>query len=55
MVIHGNTQVELDPDDGAGATNDGRLEIGMGDMGTIGVYVSEGGLDVDTKVRYRRS
>jgi hypothetical protein len=36
---------ELDPGDGGAATNDdSQLVIGMGDMGTIGFYDSEGGL-----------
>ena len=37
---------ELDPADGGAATNDdSQLVIGMGDMGTIGFYDSEGGLE----------
>jgi len=36
---------ELDPADGGTATNDdSQLVIGMGDMGTVGFYDSEGGL-----------
>ena len=36
---------ELDPSDGGAATNDdSQLVLGMGDMGTIGFYDSEGGL-----------
>ena len=36
---------ELDPADGGAATNDdSQLVIGMGDMGTIGFFDSEGGL-----------
>ena len=36
---------ELDPGDGGAATNDDtQLVIGMGDMGTVGFYDSEGGL-----------
>ena len=36
---------ELDPADGGAATNDdSQLTIGMGDMGTVGFYDSEGGL-----------
>ena len=36
---------ELDPGDGGTATNDdSQLVIGMGDMGTVGFYDSEGGL-----------
>ena len=36
---------ELDPGDGGAATNDdSQLVIGMGDMGTIGFFDSEGGL-----------
>ena len=36
---------ELDPADGGTATNDdSQLVIGMGDMGTVGIYDSEGGL-----------
>jgi len=37
---------ELDPADGGTATNDdSQLVIGMGDMGTVGFYDSEGGLE----------
>ena len=37
--------MELDPADGGAATNDdSQLVIGMGDMGTIGFFDSEGGL-----------
>ena len=37
--------MELDPADGGAATNDdSQLVIGMGDMGTVGFYDSEGGL-----------
>jgi len=36
---------ELDPGDGGAATNDdSQLVIGMGDMGTVGIFDSEGGL-----------
>jgi len=36
---------ELDPGDGGTATNDdSQLVIGMGDMGTVGIFDSEGGL-----------
>ena len=36
---------ELDPADGGTATNDdSQLVIGMGDMGTVGIFDSEGGL-----------
>jgi hypothetical protein len=40
-------QIEHDPDTGATSnvqTDDQRMEIVMGDMGTIGIYVSEGSL-----------
>ena len=38
-------QMELDGNDGGAHDNDdSRLEIGMGDMGTIGIYNSEGGM-----------
>jgi len=37
---------ELDPADGGTATNDDtQLTLGMGDMGTVGFYDSEGGLE----------
>lgn len=38
-------QMELDPADGGATSNDdSRLEITMNDMGTLGIYDSEGGL-----------
>ena len=41
-------QMELDPaDGGAVSTDDSQLVIGMGDMGTIGIFDSEGGLSTE--------
>ena len=41
-------QMELDPaDGGAVSTDDSQLIIGMGDMGTIGIFDSEGGLSTE--------
>ena len=37
--------MELDPADGGAISNDdSQLVIGMGDMGTLGIFDSEGGL-----------
>lgn len=44
-----NYHTELDPADGGTATNDdSALVVGMGDLGTVGIYDSEGGLSTET-------
>jgi outer membrane protein OmpU len=44
-----NYHTELDPADGGTATNDdSALVVGLGDLGTVGIYDSEGGLSTET-------